>query len=269
MMTPSALILASLCSVSLAAVHSGKASAEWISSSRSTGAGMPVKTAIRLAVDEGYHTYWVNPGEGGMPLAVKWELPAGWVATDPEYPVPMRFTTGDLPGFGYEGSVVFPVNLTPPPGFSGEVTLKGKVSWLTCDDKGCIPGSADLELTLSEGEPAPSAEAKVIDAALLRIPLTPGNRIKLMVVEKPESLVLNVQGLSNPGVDLAEYEVFPATPDVIDAGAEIRFTRQADSWTAEVPKSEYAAAKVSELTLVLAGKSEQAPISLTWKSNGD
>jgi len=269
MITPTTLILASLCTVSLAAVHSGKASADWISSSRTTEAEMPVMTGIRLAVDEGYHTYWINPGEGGMKMSVKWDLPEGWVAGDPQYPVPKRFVTADLPGFGYEGTVVFPVNLTPPEDFSGVAVLKGKVTWLTCDDKGCIPGNADLELTLTEGAPAPAAEAKVIDAALRKIPLTPGNRISLKVVETPETLVLSVEGLAKTNVNLAEYEVFPATPEVIDAGAKIQFIDEGAKWTAEVPKSEYAPKKVSELTLVLAGKSDQAPISLTWKATGD
>lgn len=268
MTIPCALILASICSVS-AAVHSGKASADWISSSRTGEPDMPVKTAIRLAVDDGYHTYWVNPGEGGMPMSVKWDLPQGWQATDPAYPLPKRFTTGDLPGFGYEGTVLFPVNLTPPADFSGKATLKGKVSWLTCDDKGCIPGSANLELTLTAGEPSPTPEAKVIGATLRKVPVNPGSRITLKVAEKPKSLVLKIEGLTNPNVNLAEYEVFPATPEAIDPGAEILFAREGAAWTAEVPKSEYATEAVGELDLVLAGKSEQAPILLTWKSTGD
>ena len=81
--------------------------------------------------------------------------------------------------------------------------------------------------------------------------------------------MLSVEGLAKTNVDLAEYEVFPATPQVIDAGAKIQFNGEGAKWTAEVPKSEYAPKRVNELTLVLAAKSDQAPISLTWKSTGD
>ena len=268
MLTRSALILASLCTVSLAAVRSGKATADWITSSKTCEAGMQVKTGIRLVVDEGYHTYWINPGDGGMKISVKWELPPGWTAGNLEYPVPKRFMTGELPGFGYEGSVVFPLTVTPPADFSGEAKLKGKVSWLTCNDSGCIPGEAELELTLRSGEAVPTAEAKWIDAALRKIPLTPGNRITLKVFEKPKSLVLTIGGLTGKSVNLADYEVFPATPQVVNAADKIQFTNDGLSWTAEVSKSEYATKPITELTLVLATKSDQAPISLTWKSAG-
>lgn len=257
-----------LCTVSSAAVRSGKAAADWITSSATITGGTEVATGLRLAVDPGYHTYWVNPGEGGMRISVKWDLPPGWKAADPLFPVPKRFMTGDLPGFGYEGTVVFPVAITPPAEFTGKATLKGKFSWLTCDDKGCIPGSADLELTLTAGEPTRNPESRVLDAAFLKVPATPPNRIVLKVTEKPKSLVLTISGLTNAKPNLAEYETFPATPQVIDNSAIIRFSREGQTWTSEVPKSEYATKAVNELTLVLAGKPGEKPISLTWKYPG-
>jgi thiol:disulfide interchange protein DsbD len=266
MLLKSAFIAASLCTVSLAAVRSGKATAEWITGSKSCDGGLPLSTGIRLVVDEGYHTYWTNPGEGGMQISMKWELPKGWKASEPAHPVPKRFTTGELAGFGYEGTVVLPVSVTPPADFAGTATLKGKLSWLTCNDGGCIPGDAELELTLEAGAPAPTADAKIIEAALRKIPITPGNRIALKIVENPKTLTLRIEGLTGKNINLAEYEVFPATPQVIDPAAEIHFKSDGTTWLAEVAKSEFAPKAVSELTLVLAGKSDQAPISLTWKS---
>ncbi len=268
MFAKATLILASLSSISLAAVRSGKASADWITTSRTCGAGLQVVTGIRLVVDEGYHTYWVNPGEGGMKMSVKWNLPAGWKADEPSYPVPKRFMTGDLPGFGYEGTVIFPVNLTAPASFTGDVKLTGKVSWLTCDDKGCIPGDADLELTLVSGAPVPTPEAPLINATLRKIPLSPGNRISLKVEERPKTLLLTISGLANKSMKLGDYEVFPATSEVIDSKAKIQFEPFESAWIAEVAKSEYATHGIKELTLVLNGKSDSVPISLTWKSTG-
>ncbi len=260
------LISASLCAVSSAAVRSGNAAADWITSSATVAGGAAVTTGLRLVMDPGYHTYWVNPGEGGMKISVKWDLPPGWKAGDPTFPVPKRFMTGDLPGFGYEGSVVFPVVITPPADFTGKATLKGKFSWLTCDDKGCTPGTADLELTLASGDASPTPQAKVIDSTIRKIPITPPKRIALNITEKPKSLVLTISGLTSAKPNLAEYEVFPATPQVIENSAAIRFSRDGQTWTSEVPKSEYATKAVRELTLVLAGNSGEPPISLTWKS---
>lgn len=257
----SALISAAMCSVSLAAVRSGKAEADWISTSGTCEAGKPVQTAVRLVLDKGWHTYWKNPGEGGMEISVKWELPEGWTAGELEHPVPIRFMTGDLPGFGYEGAVVFPVTFTAPAGFTGEAKLKGKISWLTCNDDSCIPGNAELELSLAAGAPSPTKEAGLIAGALSKIPQAKGGEARLSVEEKEKTLVLAITG-----VEVAENsEVFPATPQVVDAGAEYKFSKSGDRWTAEVAKSEYAGSPVEELTLVLAGKGGTAPVSLTWK----
>lgn len=256
----SVLVSAALCSVSLAAVRSGKAEADWISTSGTAEAGKPVQTAVRLVLDAGWHTYWKNPGEGGMEISVKWELPEGWTAGELEQPVPKRFMTGDLPGFGYEGTVVFPVTFTAPAGFSGEAKLKGKVSWLTCNDDSCVPGNAELELTLAAGAPAPTNEAGLIAGALEKIPQAEKGAV-LKVEEKEKTLVLAVSG-----VDLAERsEVFPATPQVVDAGAEFKFVKDGDSWKAEVAKSEYVAAPVKELVLVAAGKGGTNPVAVGWK----
>jgi len=260
------LISAALCTISSAAVRSGKASADWITSSTTIASDAEVTTGLRLVVDPGYHTYWVNPGEGGMKPSVKWELPPGWKTSDPAYPVPKRFMTGDLPGFGYEGTVIFPVTVTPPANFSGKAILKGKFSWLTCDDKGCIPGTAELELTLNSGETSPSVNAKAIEVSQRKVPIAPPNRISLKVTESPKSLILTISGLPNTKPDLADYEAFPATPQVIENSAKIQFSRTGQTWTSEVPKSEYATKALRELTLVLAGKSGETPISLTWKS---
>ena len=265
MVTRTALISALLCTVSCAAVRSGKAEADWLSASGTYVAGKPVQAALRLAVDEGWHTYWMNPGEGGMKISVVWELPAGWTAGELEHPVPKRFMTGGLAGFGYEGTVVFPVKFTPPSGFTGEAKLKGKISWLTCNDDSCIPGNAELELSLDAGAPAATADANLIKGALERIP-QPTNGIFLSVTEKPKTLVLTLRALATRPLEIADYEIFPATPQVVEPAAKFQFVSDGTKWHAEVPKSEYAPKPVKELTLVLAGKAKQAPMALTWKS---
>ncbi|MES2920547.1 MAG: protein-disulfide reductase DsbD domain-containing protein [Verrucomicrobiota bacterium] len=257
------MIFASSATVSFAGVRSGKAEADWISTTKSYEAGKPLQTAVRLVVDEAWHTYWLNPGEGGMKISAVWELPAGWTAGELEHPVPKRFMTGDLPGFGYEGTVVFPVKFTPPAGFTEPAKLKGKISCLTCNDDKCVPGNAELELSLVPGKPIPTDEATLIDAALLKIPRQ-NPEIKLVVIESPKTLTLTLISATTKPFDPSDYEFFPTTPQVVDAAAKFEFTNNHHKWTAEVAKSEYAAQAIEELTLVLAGKAEQPPMALTW-----
>lgn len=257
------MIAATLCVTGSAAVHSGKASAEWLAASATYQAGKPVQTAVRIVVDEGWHTYWENPGEGGMKISVKWELPAGWTAGEFEQPVPKRFKTGDLPGFGYEGTVIFPVVVTPPADFKGEAVLKGKVSWLTCNEEKCVPGDAALELKVTAGAPVATPDSELVAKALLKIPVPANDGRTLEVAKNGESFALTLKGKELKADD---YEVFPATPQVVDAAAPIVFKKDGANWSAVVPKSEYAAEAIPELTLVFAGKSGQPPFSVTWKA---
>lgn len=257
------MIFGSVATVSLGAVRSGKAEADWLAATSSYAGGKPLQTAVRLVVDAGWHTYWQNPGEGGMKISAVWELPAGWTAGELEHPLPKRFMTGELAGFGYEGTVVFPVKFTPPAGFAGTAKLRGKISWLTCNDQSCVPGNAELELSLTAGEPATTAAAKFIDAALLTVP-QPNSEIRLTVAENPQTLTLTLSHATTAPFDPADYEFFPATPQAIEPSANYSFVGDGQKWTATVAKSEYATTPLQQLTLVLGGKAKQLPLTLTW-----
>jgi DsbC/DsbD-like thiol-disulfide interchange protein len=257
------LVLASLSSLSAAAVRSGSASADWLTATSAYQAGKPVVTALRLVLDDGWHTYWSNPGEGGMKISVKWELPEGWTASDPAHPVPKRFFTGDLPGFGYEGTVLFPVTLTPPPGASGEVKLAARVSWLTCDDQSCVPGDAQLSLDLAPGDPAATADAAAIAAAEEKVP-RPATHLTLDVRESDAGVELLLTAGEGFTGDPATAEVFPETPGALDAAAPIHFSKTAHGWKALAPKNEYATGPLEALTLVLAGGGLPTPASVAW-----
>jgi thiol:disulfide interchange protein DsbD len=134
--------------------------------------GQPLQLALRLAHDPHWHTYWQVPGDSGLPTQIKWQLPAGWQAGPIEWPVPQRFPVGPLMNFGYEGEVLLPVKLTPPPGLApgGTVEFAARADWLICKDV-CIPGGADLKLKLPVRDTAgPSRWAARFAATLSRIP---------------------------------------------------------------------------------------------------
>ena len=44
------------------------------------GAGATLDLALRLDLDEGWHSYWINPGDSGLPVEVEWTLPEGVTA---------------------------------------------------------------------------------------------------------------------------------------------------------------------------------------------
>lgn len=249
------------------AAGKGHARVDWIAASQSSPPGQPIQTAVRMVIDPAWHTYWINPGEGGMKTSFEWKLPPGWTAGEIGHPVPKRFLTGELPGFGYEGTVLFPVLITPPADFSGTATLSGTISWLACNDGACVPGDGEVTLQLSAGPVVPSAEAGLIEEALAKVPSAADANFKLHVAEDGNFLKLRIEARSDKTAEFPFTHAFPATPDVIHAGAEIRFTADDGAWSARVAKSEYATRPIGALSLVFEGSEGVSPISLSWQKS--
>lgn len=112
-------------------------------------AGETFWVAVRMALKPGWHVYWRNPGDSGLPPEVIWTLPAGFSAGPIRWPVPERIPVATLMNYGYEGEAVLLVPVTPPPSLdpARPVRLAAKLSYLVCETE-CVPGAADLALTL-------------------------------------------------------------------------------------------------------------------------
>lgn len=259
------LILAGLALVSplRADLKSGHAAAGLLTGLRSYRPGQAVPVVLRLTMDPGWHSYWVNPGEAGVPLKAKWTLPAGWQAGELRQPVPKRFATGGLVGFGYEGEALFLVDLTPPVEAAGDAHCRVKLSWLTCNDDSCVPGTVELDLLLPAGDGSASPEAALATAAAERMPRTLDG-LRLEVEDQGESLRLTLRGPE--GFDPTGSEVFFATPQAVDPAERPVFVREGGLWSSVVRKNEYAEGPVALLEVVLAGGKIFRPTSVLWRA---
>jgi DsbC/DsbD-like thiol-disulfide interchange protein len=113
-------------------------------------AGAPFHLGVRFEIDDGWHIYWRYPGGAGLATAVDFELPEGVVAGPLQWPVPITFTqSGDIPGYGYVGSVVLASEVSAAATFdrSRPSTVRVVASWLACKEV-CVLGSAELEGSL-------------------------------------------------------------------------------------------------------------------------
>ncbi|MCJ2036915.1 protein-disulfide reductase DsbD family protein [Methylobacterium sp. J-068] len=111
--------------------------------------GAPFTVAIRMVMRPNWHVYWRNPGDSGLAPEVAWTLPAGFSAGPIQWPAPSRIPVAHLMNFGYEGETVLLTEITPPAslGSGKPATLQAKLTYLVCERE-CVPGSADLRLTL-------------------------------------------------------------------------------------------------------------------------
>ena len=148
-------------------VHSARMTASLVSDTDAVAAGTPMHLGLRLQMAPGWHTYWRNPGDAGVPPELTLNVPAGPIA----WPAPQRLPEGPLMTYGYTGSVLLPVTVTPgavTPGVGG-LHVTASAEWLVCQ-KICVPEEGHFTLDLPAGTPAPSAEAPLFAAAAARTP---------------------------------------------------------------------------------------------------
>ncbi len=144
------LLVAALTAAAHAApVRTGHVTAELVGDGTALVPGSTTTLALRLAIDPGWHTYWRNPGESGLPTTLAWHLPPGYSAGDIVWPAPRELPAGPLINYGYEGEVFHLVPLEVPADAKPGATaaLAARADWLVCKET-CIPEGADLTLEL-------------------------------------------------------------------------------------------------------------------------
>ena len=100
-------------------VQTGHVTAELVAEQDALVPGTTATVALRLAIEPGWHTYWRNPGDSGLPTTLDWRLPQGYAAGAIAWPAPRALPAGPLVNYGYEGEVLHLVPLTVPRGRAG------------------------------------------------------------------------------------------------------------------------------------------------------
>ncbi|MFV3074252.1 protein-disulfide reductase DsbD family protein [Niveispirillum fermenti] len=161
--------------------------------------GQTVWAALTQNIRPHWHTYWVNPGDSGIPTEIAWTLPEGWKADAITWPAPERFPIGPLVNFGYKDTVHLLVPLTVPADApAGQtVRLDAQVDWLVCEDI-CIPESAALSIAvpvLAETAPVDPDAAALFAAARAALPVPSPYEATLSPGDKTHRLALAAPGL--------------------------------------------------------------------------
>lgn len=113
---------------------------------------------VRFTIAPGWHLYWKNPGDFGLPTKVAWELPVGFSAESLQWPRPSRFSAPGQPKmYGYEGEVVLVSRVIPPPEYrwGDPVDVTARTSWLGCSPTSCVRASKELREQLSSDRSQP------------------------------------------------------------------------------------------------------------------
>ena len=114
--------------------------------------GDTVLAGVELTMDTGWHTYWQNGGDSGLPTELFWNLPAGLTAGEIQWPVPEKLTTTSGKSvqityvYNERAVLLVPLKISSAAP-AGEVDLAALVKWLECE-VACVPGSNIVRGTL-------------------------------------------------------------------------------------------------------------------------
>jgi thiol:disulfide interchange protein DsbD len=120
------------------------------------GVSRPAHIGVLFTLDPGWHLYWLNPGEAGLPTKLAFHVdgadvgPVAWPA-----PEVLRDPESGLTSYGYTGQVLLASELRPSRVKTGARLARADADFLLCKDQ-CIPGKVSL--------------ARDLDAALAQDP---------------------------------------------------------------------------------------------------
>lgn len=240
-----------------APVRNGPVAAELIAETRSFAPGQPFTVALRLTLDAPWHAYWTNPGDSGLAPSIEWKLPAGFTAGELQFPYPRAIATPPFMTYGLEGDVWLLATIAPPAEWNeARATLAATVDWLICDDY-CVPGSAELELTLpvsaSPAEPDP-VRAAAFAAARSRLPADPDGWTFRAQRESGRYVLAAVPPADFAG-DVPAAEFFPFAENLIQHNAPQAWRRAGAGYRLELVPADPSAPPPAALSGVLVGAS--------------
>jgi len=182
--------------------------------------GRTTMLAIRFKPDAGWHGYWSNPGDSGLPPAVKWAAPSGVRIGPLQHPAPEILRVAGMTSFVHGGQHVLlapmqvPASLKP----GDALAVRGDLDFLICSDSLCVPQKATVSLNLTVGKGAADASSRALfNAARQALPQPLATSGVFTAVGQTVRLVVPASGKLDP----ARAMFFPTGEGVFErAGAK-------------------------------------------------
>ena len=202
------LLLSHTCATQAEAVQTTHTRVELITEQATLPAdGGYVNVGFHIEPNPGWHVYWMNPGDAGLPATMQWSLPEGFSASEFEFPAPHVIPFGNLVTYGFDEPVLLLSEVSVPSDLSvGETaTLSGSARWVVCDDELCVPDRASLSLTLPVGDGADNPnQVSRFAAARAKVPKPVTWPLRFEWVESPALAAGDTTSTATPGDDQSE-----------------------------------------------------------------
>ncbi len=197
-------------------------------------AGKPAWLGLKLEHQPGWHTYWKNPGDSGLPTTLQWTLPAQASTDEIAWPTPKKLPVGPLMNYGYEATLLLPVALSVPAGFTQPaLDVQLLAQWLVCKDV-CIPQEGEFVLRVPT-QAATALHGALFDAALKAQPQVVRSTAAVASVDA-KNLTVKITGLPEAWQG-KPLELLSEVAGVVNHAAKATSAWQGAAWQTDVPLS--------------------------------
>ncbi len=238
------------------------------------GPGQTMWLGLQLQHQKGWHTYWKNPGDSGLPTQLQWHLPQGWTTGETHWPIPHKIRVGEMTNYGFEGTALLAAPLAIPANAklfdTHELVLQA--AWLVCRQE-CIPQEGRFVLRV------PSQSSQALNGplfeALLRQQPQPLSADNAKAQLTTDSLELTFAGLPASAMN-QKLAIFVELPEVVDHAGETHPRSLAqwhgDQWRLTLPLHPMRNTQPAQLPMLLVmgqGSSQTAwrlslPVRGSW-----
>jgi thiol:disulfide interchange protein DsbD len=204
-------------------------SASLISDHSTISPGSSFTLGIDFKLEKGWHIYWKNPGDSGLPPRFNWRDQGEPITVrEPLWPYPEKISSGPLVNYGYSDILIpFPATISSATDKS-EAKITVDLQWLVCKDE-CLPGEATLSLKIpiKRGADAPSPQRKLFERSYRDIP-QPLDRVSIAVEERSDQIIIALIPLNARNLP-SRISFFPEDRRVIANSGEQQIARDGDS----------------------------------------
>lgn len=120
--------------------------------------------ALRIALDDGWKTYWRAPGEAGLPPLFDWSGSQNLRDIAFNWPVPEIIISNGVTTLGYAGELVLPIEVRAADP-AADVTLTAGIAFGICEEV-CMPLQTDVTAVLPAS--ATATDPRIVGAIAAR-----------------------------------------------------------------------------------------------------
>ena len=195
---------------------------------------------VKFILPEGWHIYWANSGDSGMPTDLTITTNAALEPSPIHWPVPERIREGEFTTYGYKDTVTLLRPITAIETLTS-ATIEISASWLICKEI-CIPESAKFTVTLPKND--------AVEEGLARVPVPVNWPASYRADEEEVTLAITLP----EGLIAADAPWFPLKDGVIRNSAAQRAEQAGNQLTLTVERGLQSLPEKYEGVLIAGGK---------------